>query len=335
MSTDGAIALGIDIGGTKVAAVLLDEHAMIVARERGPVAPESNDAALASVVAVTDRLLGANPDSRSRLAGIGAGAPGGVDWRKGILLGATNLAWRDLPLADELTQRYGVPALVDNDVNVAAWGERCFGGWGRDGRPIQHLVFITVGTGIGSGLIEDGRIVRGKRAAGEIGHIPVLEHGPPCRCGMVGCLEAAAAGPAFGAAGRRLAESGGSPRLLALADGDPSRITAEHVVKAAAEGDDGAKALLDREGYYLALAAMIASRMLDPEVIVIGGGLAEAGQPLFEAIGSNLKRLRPRGPDPERYVVPTHLQSDAGAVGAAALVLRPEPAFGGVSGERT
>src|SRR6266542_3497901 len=269
-----SLAMGIDIGGTKVAAVLLDALGTIVARDRGRVAPESNDAALASILAVTDRLLEAHPEARSHLTGIGAGAPGGIDWRKGILLGATNLAWHNLPLGDELSRRYGVPALVDNDVNVAAWGERCFGGWAQGGQPIQNLVFITVGTGIGSGLIESGRIVRGKRAAGEIGHIPVLEHGPQCRCGMVGCLEAAAAGPAFGAAGRALAERGGSPHLLALAKGDATRVTAEHVVKAAIEGDPESQKLVDREGYYLALAAMIASRMLDPEVIVIGGGLS-------------------------------------------------------------
>ena len=323
------LALGVDIGGTKVAAALVDGAGTVVGSERGPVAPESNAAALESVVAVVERLLAARPEARERLVGIGAGAPGGVDWRNGVLLGATNLAWRNLPLAQELSQRYGVPALVDNDVNVAAWGERCFGGWGRDGAPgsIEHLVFITVGTGIGSGLIENGRIVRGRRGAGEIGHIPVLQNGPRCKCGMIGCLEGAASGPALGAAGRRLAESGEAPRLLALADGDASAVTAAHVVRAATEGDPGATTLLEQEGEYLALAVLIASRMLDPEVIVIGGGLAEAGDPLFQAIWRALRKIRERGPEPETYVVPTRLGSEAGAIGAAALVLMPEAGF--------
>jgi glucokinase len=318
------LALGIDIGGTKVAAALVDTAGRVVASERGPVGPENNAAALASVVAVADRLLAAQPAARERLVGVGAGAPGGVDWERGILLGATNLAWRDLPLGDALSKRYRVPAAVDNDVNVAAWGERCFGGWGSAGKAIEHLVFITVGTGIGSGLIESGRIVRGKRSAGEIGHIPVLHDGPPCRCGMVGCLEGAAAGPAFGAAGVRLAESGGSPHLVELTGGNPKDVTAAHVVQAAVEGDARALELLDREGHYLALAVMIASRMLDPEVIVFGGGLSEAGQPLFDAIWRALKEIRPRGPDPETYVVPSRLGPHAGAIGAAALVLQPE-----------
>ncbi|HEU5317776.1 MAG TPA: ROK family protein [Chloroflexota bacterium] len=319
------LALGVDIGGTKVAAALVDPTGAVVASERGPVAPESNDASLASITAVVDRLLAQHPDLRPRLAGIGAGAPGGVDPRQRILVGATNLAWRDLPLGDALTRRYGVPTVADNDVNVAAWGERCFGGWGTTDTPIQHLVFITVGTGIGSGLIESGRIVRGKRAAGEIGHIPVLQNGPQCRCGMVGCLEGAAAGPAFGAAGRRAAESGASPLIARLAGG-PEHVTAAHVVQAAVQGDPAAQKLLDQEGYYLALAVMIASRMLDPEVIVFGGGLAEAGQPLFDAIHRALKQIRPRGPHPETYVVPSRLGPHAGAIGAAALVLHPEPA---------
>ena len=323
------LALGIDIGGTKVAVTLVDTAGKVVARERGPVAPESNDAALGSIVTVVDRLFAQHPDTRARLIGIGAGAPGGVDWRNGVLVGATNLAWRNLPLREELTKRYGVPALVDNDVNVAAWGERCFGDWsqGKAGSSIQHLVFITVGTGIGSGLIEDGRIVRGRRGAGEIGHIPVLQNGPRCKCGMVGCLEAAASGPALGAAGGRLAESGESPRLLELASGDATAVTAAHVIRAAVEGYPGPRMLLEKEGEYLALATLIASRMLDPEVIVIGGGLSEAGQPLFQAIWSALRKIRERGPDPETYVVPSRLGAEAGAIGAAALILKPESAF--------
>lgn len=333
----GRLALGVDIGGTKVAAVLLDERGSVVARQRGPVAPESNAASLTSVVAVVDRLLEDSselgPGARERLIGIGAGAPGGVDWRKGVLLGATNLAWRNLPLSEALSKRYGVPALVDNDVNAAAWGERCFGGWerprerlGQEGTP-SHLVFITVGTGIGSGLIENGRIVRGRRGAGEIGHIPVLQHGPRCKCGMVGCLEAAASGPALGAAGRRLAESGESPRLMELAGGNAAAITAAHVIQAASEGYPGPRTLLEREGEYLALATLIAARMLDPELVVIGGGLAEAGRPLFDAIWAALRKMRPRDPTPETYVVPSRLGAEAGAIGAAALVLVPEAGF--------
>jgi glucokinase len=329
------VALGIDIGGTKVAAVLVDSAGTVLARERGPVAPESNEAALASIFAVSDRLFDTYGRDRTQLAGIGAGAPGGIDWRRGVLTGATNLAWQDLPLGQALSERYGVPAVVDNDVNVAAWGERCFGGWPV---PIQHLVFITVGTGIGAGLIESGRIVRGRRGAGEIGHIPLLENGPRCKCGLVGCLEAVASGPALGALGCQLA-AGGSPTLLALAGGNAKAVTAEHVFAAAQQGDTGAQWLLERQGYYLALCVLISWRMLDPDVVVIGGGMAEAGPPLFEALWSALRRLRPDRSwgqqiggtdarrDPSEYAVPTRLGADAGAVGAAALVLQPEAGF--------
>ena len=323
----GKLALGIDIGGTKVAAVLVDASGTVIARDRGPVAPETNDAALHSIIAVTDRLLTEHPGACERLAGIGAGAPGGVDWRNGVLLAATNLAWRDLPLAKALSERYGVPTLVENDVNVAAWGERCFGGWSVPNTPVQHLVYLTVGTGIGAGLVENGRIVRGKRGAGEIGHIPLLDNGIQCKCGMVGCLEAVASGPALGVAGRLLAEAGAAPRLLQLAGGTATDITAAHVFQAAQEGSPGAQQLLVREGYYLALAVLICWRMLDPQVIVIGGGLAEAGAPLFDAVWNELRRLRPRGPDPSEYVVHTKLGADAGAIGGAALVLHPEPGF--------
>ena len=328
------VALGIDIGGTKIAAALVDERGSVLARERGPVAPESNDAGLKSVCRVVDRLLDAAPSARGQLAGIGAGCPGSIDWRAGVVRGAANLAWRDLPLAERLATRYGVPTLLDNDVNVAAWGERSFDQSrpivnGEDPVRLDHLVFITVGTGIGAGLIEAGRIVRGRQSAGEVGHIPIVEQGPRCPCGMVGCLEALAAGPALGAAGRALAEREGAPRLIELAGGRAAAIAAPHVIQAAAEGDAGARRLLDREGYYLALAVLIVSRMLDPQVVVMGGGLAEAGPPLFESIWTNLARLRPRGPCPQHFVVPARRGAAAGAIGAAALVLRPEPGFVG------
>jgi glucokinase len=316
----GRLALGVDIGGTKIATAVVDQRGHVVARERGAVDPTGNEAGLASIFAVVDRLLEAHPDLRGQITGIGAGTPGSIDWRTGTMGGATNLSWRQLPIAQALSERYGVPALLDNDVNVAAWGEAAFGGE-------QHLVFITVGTGIGSGLVEAGRIVRGRRAAGEIGHIPILENGPRCRCGMIGCLEGAAAGPAFTAAGQHAARLGEAPGLLALAGGNPDAIDAALIVRAAQEGDPAAQRLLDREGYYLALAVLIAGRMLDPEVVVIGGGLSEAGPPLFEALWSNLARIRSRGPEPRTYAIPARLGPDAGTIGAAALILRPEAGF--------
>ncbi len=315
--------------------MLVGPDGTVIARERGPVAPQSNQSALDSIFAVADRLLESAPAARARLAGIGAGAPGGVDWRRGVLTGATNLAWHDLPLGQALSDRYGCYAAVENDVNVAAWGERSLGhiimstvtSNSADAAPIDHLAFVTVGTGIGAGLIEDGRIVRGKRGAGEIGHIPLLDNGVLCKCGMSGCLEAVAAGPAFGAAGRDAAARGESPRLLELAGGDPAAVSAVHIIAAAQEGDSAAQRLLGREGHYLALAALICWRMLDPQLIVFGGGLSEAGPPLFDAIWANVRRLRPHGPDPATYILPSALGPDAGALGAAALILRPEPGF--------
>jgi glucokinase len=191
----------------------------------------------------------------------------------------------------------------------------------------DDLVFLTVGTGIGAGLIAGGRMVRGRGTAGEVGHIPLFEGGPRCACGLVGCLEAVASGPAFARAGRELAEAGGAPGLLERAGGDAGRIDAPAIVRAAVEGDPVAARLLDREGYYLALAVLIAGRLLDPARVVLGGGLTEAGEALFGAVWANLARLRPRGPEPRGYAVPAALGADAGAAGAAALVLVPEPGF--------
>jgi glucokinase len=346
------LALGLDIGGTKVAAVLMGRSAgpagpagpagaaaAVLSRARGAVDATDNAAGLASIFRVVDACLegaagapGAGGDGRGvrgvrdRLRGIGAGCPGSIDWRAGVVRGATNLGWRHLPLAEALRARYGVPALVDNDVNVAAWGERCFGA----GAPADDLVFITVGTGIGAGLVAAGRILRGRGGtAGEIGHIPLFEDGPRCACGLTGCLEALASGPAFARAGRAAAAAGEAPGLLALAGGDAAAIDPPLILRAAAAGDAAAGRLLDREGHYLALAVLIAGRLLDPARVVLGGGLTEAGAALFGALWDNLARLRPRGPRPADYAVPAALGPDAGAAGAAALVLVPEPGFAG------
>ncbi len=338
------VALGIDIGGTKVAAALVDDHGRVLAHERGPVAPDDNATGLASIFAVVDRLLAAAPEVRARLRGIGAGAPGAIDWQAGTLLGAANLAWRHLPIAAALTERYHLPALLENDVNVAAWGEFSFG---TESGASSHsaaaapshsaqpsgalepadLVFLAAGTGIGAGIVAHGRLLRGRGRAGEIGHIPLFEDGPPCRCGATGCLEAVASGPALAAAARRAATTGGAPAILALAGGAPESITADLVVQAATGGDPAAAGLLDREGYYLALAVLIVARLLDPARIVLGGGLAAAGAPLFEAIWRHLARLRPRAGAPWPIVSPPKLGPEAGAAGAAALILRPEPGF--------
>jgi glucokinase len=313
----------------------------VLGRARGAVDAADNDAGLASIFRVVDACLaGAAAGAPARLVGIGAGCPGSIDWQRGVVRGATNLGWSRLPLADALRARYGVPALVDNDVNVAAWGERCFGAGlvapaateaapvSGAAVPLDDLVFITVGTGIGAGLVAAGRILRGRGGtAGEIGHIPLFEDGPPCACGLVGCLEALASGPAFARAGRAAAAAGDAPGLLALAGGDAGAIDAPLILRAAAAGDAAARRLLDREGHYLALAVLIAGRLLDPARVVLGGGLTEAGPTLFGALWAALARLRPRGPAPQTYAVPAALGADAGAAGAAALVLVPEPGF--------
>ncbi len=243
------LALGIDIGGTKVAAVLLNREGVVLGRARGPVAAQGNGAGLGSIFRVVDTVLQGHLEARRSLVGIGAGAPGSIDWRGGVLNGAANLTWQHLPLAAALSERYGVPALLDNDVNVAAWGERCFGagtgapaGEGPRGLPVgapagvpglpeENVVFLTAGTGIGAGLIEAGRIVRGRGGAGEIGHIPLFPDGPPCRCGMIGCLEARASGPALARAGQGAAAAGETPALLALAGGAPPQVTAPLVIR--------------------------------------------------------------------------------------------------------
>jgi glucokinase len=307
-------ALGIDIGGTKIAAGVVTGDGQVLDRTRVPTPPDDEAATLAALLAVADELSARNP----RVEAIGLGAAGLVEWPGGNARWAPHNTYRRLELRRLLHERTGLPTVVDNDANAAAWAEARFGaGAGSD-----DLVLVTVGTGIGGGLVLGGHLYHGVHGfAGELGHLIVDPDGDLCACGNHGCLEAMASGSTLGRLGREAAAADPGGRLAVLA-GRPDLVSGEVVFAAAAEGDKAALALFERVGYWLGVGIASLVTVFDPDLVVVGGGVAATGELLLAPARASFERYvhaRPHRDLPP--VVPARLGPDAGLVGAATLAL--------------
>lgn len=308
------LAIGVDIGGTKLAAGLVTADGQVRARTRRPT-PAGDSAGIvdAAVDAVED--LCAREDVSALPVGVGAA---GIIDREGIVRYAPNIPWTDEPLRATLEKRLGTAVTVDNDANAAAWGEyRC--GAARDAR--DSMVMLTVGTGVGGGLVLAGRLVRGVGGLGaEFGHLIVSEGGPLCGCGNRGCLEAVASGTAIGrlAMGERVAGRipDGSPLLGDLP------LTGKSVTAAAVAGDRAAREILQDVGRWLGVGIASLVNALDPEIVVVGGGAMAAGDLLLTPARESAEaRILGRGYRTMPAIVPAELADDAGLIGAALLAL--------------
>lgn len=264
------------------------------------------------IITVVEEVL-ARSDEQVRAIGIGAA--GFIDASTGAVTFSPNLVYDDPQVADAVRARSGLPVVVDNDANAAAWGERAYG----SAQGSDHVAYLTLGTGIGSGFIEDGRLVRGfSGSAAEFGHMVIDPDGPQCPCGLKGCLEQLASGTAIGRMARELVAQDESSSILAFA-GSRQAITGEHVAKAAREYDELAREVLRRAGRALGIGLSNLVNVFDPEVIVLGGSVVRAGEPflgpardqLFEMNSAQRRR-------PMRLDI-TSLGGDAGLLGAAAL----------------
>ncbi|MGZ8630187.1 MAG: ROK family glucokinase [Actinomycetota bacterium] len=308
--TPPGIAVGIDVGGTRIAALLVDRAGRVVAREVRPTPAHDPDATLDAMVDEVRALLS------DEVVAVGISAAGLID-HDGVMRFAPNLAWRDVPLAAHVEQAVHLPVVADNDNNAAAWGEFRFGA----GRGAGHLLLVGVGTGIGGGIVLDGRLYHGATGfAAEIGHIVMQPDGPECGCGNRGCWEQMASGTSITRAGAAAVTRHPHSLLVGMSGGDPASVTGPMVTEAARAGDTASRGILVEAGHWLGLGIAGLVNVLDPDVVVVGGGASEAGDLLLAPIRDSFER-HVEGPDrrPHVSIVQAQLANDAGAIGAAAL----------------
>lgn len=306
-------SIGIDIGGTKIAGALVDANGNILQESKVPSPADSADGLLAAVVDLVQDL-----SLNRSILGVGVAAAGFIDAAAANVIYAPNLNWRNEPLKNRLQSKIDFPVVIENDANAAGWAEYRYGA----GRGYKHMTMLTIGTGVGGAIIVDGRVLRGGfGVAGELGHMRVVPDGLPCGCGQNGCLESYGSGTALLKSARALANStdpvGARLRELEATAGE---LSGAQVYQAIVEGDPGALRLLEQLGTHLGRAIASLSAILDPEVVVIGGGVSAAGELLLGPIRDAYQRNLPaRGFRPELELKVAELINDAGVVGAADL----------------
>ena len=289
--------VGIDLGGTNIAAGAM---------------PTDGTREIAMRMAPTRAETGAE---RSDFLGVGIGSPGPLDRVRGVVIVTPNLGWRDFPLRDEVGSRVNLPASLDNDANCATLGEWWIGA-AKGGR---NVVGLTIGTGIGGGLILEGKLYHGASdAAGEIGHTTIDSTGRRCKCGNYGCLEAYASGPAIAMRAREAMEFDGTSLLTKLVEGDLSRVTAQTVFEAAKRGDSIALEVVRDTAHFLGVGLSTLINVFNPDTVVVAGGVTQAGDLLFDPLRAEIRRRAFKPAVDACRVVPGALPLSAGVVGAVA-----------------
>jgi glucokinase len=320
------LVVGVDIGGTKTAILVVDPDGTVRARTVAPTAVGAQDRAADSIASLVAAALDQAGATTEDVAALGIGVPGRIDRARGHISLAVNLDWHDLPLGPRLEARLGIPTIIDNDVRAAALGlhqRRLFG-------PVESLALLAIGTGVSAGVVLEGRLHRGAHGlAGEIGHVTIDPGGLRCACGNTGCLETIAAGPAIASrtVAARAARRNGHDPGASGAPGPSGALTgqsangAQGVFAAAAEGDEVALEVIATAGRAVAWGIHLLALSYDVERIILGGGVSHAGEPFMAPVRRELDRLRATSPLAAEILTPDLVQllpagSDAGAWGA-------------------
>jgi glucokinase len=312
--------LGIDLGGTNIKAGVTDERANVLAQISVPTPTSGGAAGVMDGMAAAARLAAEKAGLQlAQVTAIGVGSPGPLDLVRGMVRHAPNLpGFRDVPLRDEIARRTGRPTVLENDANAAGFGE-FWAGAGKD-PSIRHLVMLTLGTGVGSGVIVDGHVVHGASTmAGEAGHMIVVPNGRLCGCGQRGCIEAYASATNTA---RRAVEAlvlGEASSLKKMFDQDKDLVTSKAVFDAAKAGDALAARIAEETMDLLGLTCVNLCRVLDPQMIVFAGGMILSGDYLFDGIRRAFKKHTWNVDAPQAAIVPAALGNDAGFIGAAAV----------------
>lgn len=311
------LAIGVDIGATKVAAGLVTRGADTIRLLKTFTPQESGTHILDAVGGLVGELLDSKEASGERLA-IGVGVPAQVDFRNQRILFCTNLPLKGIDVVGALSRRFDTPVVIDNDANLAALAEARFGA----ASACSEVVCITLGTGIGGGLVFGGRLHRGWLGTGaEIGHMVIEQDGRRCACGGKGCFETLAAGPALERNAREAVSARPDSLLAELAAGDPENVTGELVTEAAKKGDPIAIELLAQVGRVVGRALTSLANLLNPEIFVIGGGMIDAGDLILEPARRVVEECAMEGVLGGLRIVPAHLGNSAGYLGATTLAL--------------
>ncbi|WP_178018917.1 ROK family glucokinase [uncultured Paenibacillus sp.] len=311
------IYIGVDLGGTAVKVGICNEEGQLLHTYEGPTEVDKGaDTIVANIEKYVRRVVEESPFAWEQVAGVGAGVAGFTNVREGIIILAPNVGLKDFPIREILEKRLGKPIKIDNDANVAALGEA----WGGAGKGIENCVCYTLGTGVGGGIIINGKIYQGfSGMAGELGHMSVVPdlEAIGCGCGQMGCLETVSSATGI----IRMAKD-------AVARGDRTslahveNIMAKDVFDAAKVGDEAAIRIVNRAAFYLGKSMAAVAVVLNPELFIVGGGVSKAGDILFNEVRSVFAKLTPEPVQRGMQIVPATLGNDAGMVGAAGLFLR-------------
>jgi glucokinase len=312
-------AIGIDVGGTKIAAGIVDRDGTVLAcRQTRAHSEREPEVVIEAIGNVHRELVDCGLANGRELAGVGVGFPGTINLSRGSILVSSNLpAWDRVPLRDILRARLGLPVVLDNDAHMCAVGEHRFGA----GRGVRNMCYVCFSTGFGLGAIVDDRLVTGHTgSAGELSHVVIEPGGPPCTCGKRGCLMAYASGIGIDRQVSERIAAGEDTILCAMMSCDGRRITGEQVASAAAQGDKVAREVLQRAGYYFGLGLAMLVQLFNPELIVTGGGLTHVGPLLMDEVIRGLEEnVQPELRDTVR-LAPSQLGDNIGIIGAAAEV---------------
>jgi glucokinase len=313
--------VGVDLGGTNIVVGALSEDGSreLAMRSEPTRSDQGADAVVDRMVRMIDTVIAetiaATGVKRDACLGVGVGAPGPLDRENGVVLTTPNLGWTNFPLRQVIAERVGLQATLDNDANCATLGEW----WLGAARGARNVVGMTIGTGIGGGLILDGRLYHGgSDVAGEIGHTTIDVTGRRCKCGNYGCLEAYASGPSIAERAREALQGDDDSLLSRMVDGDLARLTAATVYEAAKRGDDVARDVVRETARFLGTGIANLLNIFNPDVVVIAGGVTQAGEALFDPLQREVRRRAFRAAVDACRIVPGALPGTAGVVGAVA-----------------
>ncbi|MBA7635208.1 Glucokinase [subsurface metagenome] len=319
----GLPVLAIDLGGTKIIAAIISNQGRVITREYYlTLAEEGPQLVIKRTLSAIDRLLSLGKIDSSQLNSISIAAAGAIDFGKGLVTLSPNLpGWYDIPLRDLIKEKYRVNTLLINDASAAALGEHRFGA----GKGVNNLILLTLGTGIGGGIIINGKLYSGPcGSAGEIGHMTIDVNGPRCSCGNIGCLEMLASGTAVAREAIKRIRQGERSSLTEIVEGKIESITAEKVEVAAQGGDSLALEVILKAANYLGVGLVNLVNIFNPEMIIVGGGMAKMGNLLLDPAKQVVRERAFQLPAQAVRIVPAQLGDDAGVLGAAVFAFQQE-----------